>query len=303
MRVIPPLTITDAILKSSTAAEPGTGEVVWNAGTAYTVGTKVYLAENHKRYECTVANTGRNPSTDTTTPAAWLELGPTNKWAMFDLLRNTATVQASPLKVVITPGVRFDSVALLGLVADAAEVVVKVANVVVYTKQVTLRTRIVTGWKDYYFKPFTTRPSFALFDLPLYTGATIEITLTRTTGNVECGACVIGTSEYLGAVEYDAQNDTLNFSRVDRDAFGNSVLVPRRNVPKTIQNIILDKSKVNAARAVRDALNAKPAVWCGLDDSADGFFESLFILGYYRRFSINLARPTEAVISLELEEV
>lgn len=301
MKVIPPITITDAILTSSTAVEPATGEVAWNSATNYAIGDKCYL--NHRRYECQVVHSNRNPETDTVTPAAWVDIGPTNKWAMFDLLRNTATEVASPLTVTLSPGVRFDSLALFGLVADAVEITLQVDGETVRTVQESLRTRIVTGWKDYYFKPFVTRPSFVVFDLPPYVNAAVTIKLTRANGNVKCGGVVVGTYEDLGRVQYDAENDTLNFSKVDRDKFGNSELLPRRNVPKTIQKILLDKAKVNKARAVRDALNAVPAVWSGLDDWADGYFESLLILGYYRRFTINLAHPKVAVLSLELEEI
>ena len=48
-KIIKPTVITDALLTSSTVAEPGAGEVAWNAATAYAVKDIVYRP-NHKRY-------------------------------------------------------------------------------------------------------------------------------------------------------------------------------------------------------------------------------------------------------------
>jgi len=72
----------------------------------------------------------------------------------------------------------------------------------------------------------------------------------------------------------------------------------------TTNPIYADKSSVNRIRAVRDALNGKPAVWSGLDDNTeDGYFEMLLILGFYKKFSINAAHHEQAEVQLELEEI
>jgi len=354
MNVIPPLTITDAMLTSSTAVE--TAPAAYNGATTYALnatvsvagsaglltvyqslqnsntghtpassptwwtsigetyqvysgvatyadGDRVIDATNHLVYESVVNSNTGNALTDTT---KWLKVGPTNKWAMFDLLRNTATVQPSQITVVITPGERVDSIALLGLVANSATITVTSGGTTVYTHTENLNTRDVANWYDYFFRAFSTKPSFALFDLPPYTNAVITVTITATSGNAECGACVIGSYEYIGDVQYDAESDVLNFSTVTRNFDGTtniSTMVQRLNVPKTIQQIWLDKNRTNRVRALRDALNATPAVWAGIDDSDDEYFEALLILGFYKRFSINLRYPQHAVISLELEEI
>lgn len=305
MRVIPPLEITNARLTSSSVAEPSAGESVYSTATTYAKGQRAISTTAHRVYESLKADNLNHPLPvlPETANEWWFDVGPTNKMAMFDLLRNSQTEAASPLTVTLTPGVRMNALALLGMVADTVEVTVTSGGQVVYTHTETLGSRETLGWYDYFFGAFKTRPSMVLWDLPPYTNAVVTVKLTRAAGNVKCGACVIGTWEEIGAVQYDAENDVLNFSRIDRDAFGNSQLLPRRNVPKTVQNIITEKSRVNKIRALRDQLNAVPAVWSGLDDDTDGYFESLFILGIYKRFSINLAHPRDAQITLELEEI
>lgn len=302
MRVIPPLAITDALLTSSTATEPGAGETAWLAAAAYTVGQRAIRASTHRVYERLVAGTTATaPESDT---ANWLDVGPTNKWAMFDLLRNSATVVASPLTVVITPAKRINSIAVMGCVADSITVTMTVASTPVYTFTQSMTLRRTLTATQYCFGLFGYKPSTVRFDLPLYTGAVITVTLTRASGNVSCGALVLGTSVYLGLAEYDAVSDALNFSTVTRDAFGNTTLVPRRTVPKTNQTLFAAKESVNQIIDTRTALNAVPAVWSGLDDkTTDGYFEALLILGIYKNFGINLKYPDYAQVTLELEEI
>ncbi|MES1979543.1 MAG: hypothetical protein V4451_15990 [Pseudomonadota bacterium] len=352
MNVIPPLTITDARMTSSTV--PEVAPAAYNAGTAYALndtvsvsgsaglqtvykslqsantghtpassplwwvsigetyqsysgastyalGDMVINATTHLVYESLAASNTGNALTDTT---KWLEVGPTNRWAMFDTLRNTATSVPSTLTIVLTPGERTDSIALLGLVADSVSISITSGGSPVYSYSASLVKRYVGDWYDYFFKTFARQPSFAKFDLPPYTDAVITVTLSVTTGNVSCGACVVGVAQYIGEVQYEAESDVLNFSSVTRDfAGGISSIVQRRNVPKTLQNILVEKSRVNAIRDLRDALAATPAVWAGLDDSTNDYFEAVLILGFYKRFSINLRDPVQASISLELEEI
>lgn len=306
MRVIPPLTITDTLLTSSNATEPGPGESAWDAATNYAVDAVVARATTHRLYTCLAAGVDatlpENALTGVT--SRWLDSGPTNQWAMFDTGRNTATTLASPLTVVITPGKRLNSLALMGLVADVATVTVTVAGLVVFTRTVNLVLRNTATWSGYFFGEFTSQSSLVMFDLPPYVGGVITVTLSRASSDVSCGALVVGNSIYLGGVQYNAVDGALNFSTIERDTFGNAKLIPRRTVPKTDQTLWAEKTLVNTLRDVRKTLNAVPALWSGLDDlNSDDYFDSLLILGIYKEFSINLAHPTVAIVTLQLEEI
>lgn len=302
MKVIPPITITSALLTSSTAAEPGPGETAWNAATSYALATRVIRTTTHRIYEAVA--TGVHAGLPEDTPSRWLDVGPTNRYAMFDLERNSATSVASPLTVVITPGRRVNSIALIGVVAQNVTITMTVLGSTVYTYTEDLTTRATLGWYDYFYGTFGTAPTVVRFDLPPYTNGVITVTLTAASGNVQCGAVALGTAVYLGKVQANARSDALNFSRIDRDEFGNSTLIPRRSVPKTTQVLVIDKPNVDSLRTLRKVLNAVPAVWSGLDDrTSDGYFESLLILGIYKQFSIDLTHPEHAIVTLELEEI
>jgi len=302
MRVIPPLDITDSILLSSSIPEDDYPE--WVAGTTYGLGDKVILTSTHKVYESVqAANTGNDPTSETgTVPTWWLDLGFTNRWRMFDLFRNTQTTDSSFIEVEVEPNVRVDSVALVGLAGDTATITMVSDSIIVYSKVIPLTIRQTSTWYDYFFESFGVLPAVAVFDLPPFTNATITVRIDGSVG-VACGSIVFGKSEYLGQVELQAVSDALNFSVVERDEFGNSTLVPRKSIPKTNQTLLAEKVNTNKLILLRNDLNAKPAVWSGLDDSADGYFNALLILGYYRQFLISLEYPEHTLVQLELEEI
>ena len=284
----------------------GPTETAYNAATAYALGDTVYSADTHRCYESLQAgNTGNPlPVPPETQTAWWIDVGPTNKWAMFDLLRNTQTVCASPLTVTVTPGQRIDSVALLGLAATS--VTVELTNggaTTYYTRTEDLNAREIADWYDYFFEPFGWRPSVVLFDLPPFSDGVLNVTIANSIGNAKCGALVVGSYQYIGAAQYNGESDALNFSTVDRDAYGTATLVRRRSIPKATISTIVNKGVVNAIRDLRTALNAEPAVWSGWDDTSDDYAEAFLILGFYRKFTINAAYPTDAVVGLELEEI
>lgn len=300
MRVIPPLTITDAMLTSSTAAEPGVGETAWVSGTTYAVGDVRILTSTHRKYYRNNAGAGTTaPNLDTVN---WTDIGPTNKWAMFDLLRNTATELASPLTIVLTPGQRVGSIGLVGLQASSVTISVNVGATNHYLRTVSTIRRATTNWTSFFFGTFRYVQAFVLFDLPLITGATITITITGTT--CKCGGVVIGNSVYIGGAEYGATRGALNFSTVTRDAFGNATLVQRRSVPTINVKLFIDKALANSILQLITDLNAVPALWSGLDDQTDdGYFDALLLLGVYKELSVSLDHPTSAVVSAQLEEI
>lgn len=279
-------------------------EVAYNPASAYTTGTRVVNTSTHRVYEALQPVASSTLSPLPVYPAEetdfWLDVGVSNRWACLDLSRSTQTVVSGPLTLVLSPQVRVNSLALMGADCDTATVTTSTG----YTLTRTMLGKPATDYYQYFFDPFAYERSLVVFDLPPDSGMTITITLTKTSGAVRLGGAVVGNFAYLGATQYNAVSDTLNFSSVDRDIYGNAKLVRRRSVPKTTQKLRLDKPLVNGVRAARVALNAVPAVWCGLDDKDDdGYYESLLIVGIYKAFTIDLASYEQAEVSLELEEI
>ena len=299
MIVIPPLTLTATML-TSTIAEPSAGETLWNPATSYITPTRVYRAETHKIYESssvasTVDSVVPELSIYTTVPK-WVEVSSTNKYAMFDTLRNVKSYATSSIVVVLNPTQRIDALALLGLE--------NVSNILITTSYGGVSATIVNKNNSYVVDGITAYyPSCITLDIPPYYNVTITITLTGT-GTIKCGNCVVGIYENIGITQKGIAADAINLSTVERDLYGNATLIQRRNIPKISATLIADKSIINKVGRLREYLNAEPAVWSGLDQSTtDSYYEALLILGFYKNFTINIDNPIAITINLELEEI
>lgn len=301
MKVITPIEINDARLTSSTIAEPDTGETLWNAATSYVLGDVVIRTTTHKKYENILA--GVDAGLPENTPTRWIEVAPTNRYAMFDTLRNTQSIKASPVTVVLTPAVRIDSIGILSVDADEVDISITVGSETVYSATRNLNTREVFDWYDYFFSEFSKTPNVVFFDIPPYSNAVITITFTSVS-TIKVGAIVIGNQTDLGKAIHGVSSDELNFSRIDREVTGESVLLRRRSVPKINIQSLADPSKLNKIRDTRKNLNAVPAVWSGLDDKINNpYFETVLLLGVYKKFEINMNNSKMVDINLEIEEI
>lgn len=246
-------------------------------------------------------NIGNPPAIDLGTN--WIDNGPTNAWAMFDLLRNTKTFQTSPLTVVLTAGVRYNSLALLGMTADSVTVTKTTAGVTVYSVTQSLSTREAVDWYGYFFNDFSTDPSFLKFDLPPFSDGVLTVTFTRASGLVSCGGLVIGNFVDLGLTQYEAESDRRNFSSINRDIFGNATLIQRRTVPQVNQTIWFDKTNTKTLLDLANLLNAVPAVWTSLDQDDLGYFEAFLILGVFLQFTLDASMPEKGKLTLRVEEI
>lgn len=231
----------------------------------------------------------------------WLLLGPTNLWRAFDVLRNTKASGPSGTSFTIAPGQRIDAIGLAGLVADRFTVSLKVAGVEKWTHSEGLSTRNTQSWSDYFFGSFNFRSSTAIFDIPKYSGADITLTFYRSTGDIEVGSIFLNQAVYLGELEVDPNVDRRNFSTIDRKPTGELKLIRRRTIPTNSWTVYCPKDRLSKVKPLPDDLNAVPAMWIGLDNTADDYFDLVTLVAVYTRFTITPGHP-DARIDLELEE-
>ena len=88
MKVLIPITITDAMFTACSVAEPAAGETAWVSAGTYAVGDKRIRTGVHKIFRCILAHTGRTalPEDD---PSYWEDVDPTVKLAPFDTYVST----------------------------------------------------------------------------------------------------------------------------------------------------------------------------------------------------------------------
>ena len=294
MRLIRPTTLTDAMLTSSTA--PETDYPAWSSVTAYTVGARVILAATHRRYEALAASTNVSPSTD---PTKWLDLGPTNRWAMFDARVGTATSRTASLQVGLAPGT-IDALALIDTEAESATVTLTVSGVQVYSRSQTFNVGgvAIDNWFSWFFEPLSQKTSMLFLDVPVYAAGQLSVTLTRDNpaDSVSCGTLLVGRQLSLGDTEHGADIGIIDYSRKETDQFGVTSVVERAFAKRMTAKVVLATDAIDDIHRSLAALRATPVLWIGSES-----FESLTVYGFYKEFSIDIAYPTVSYCSLTIE--
>lgn len=281
--------------------------VNWNSGTTYTftTGEAKLVNYNKKLYQLIATTTVNTTLPSSTSPNYWVEAGPSNRWASFDLLRNSATKGRTQVTIVLKTGIRADTAVLVGMkgVRNAIITVYSAAGGgTLYTLNKDLTDRDSMSWYDYFFNPIVTRGSAVFAYLPPFTDALVSITLLG--NDIELGGIIIGKAIFLGSVQRGIRSDAINFSSVSRDIFGNATMIQRRSIPKVDMTLYADTALVNTIRAARTQLNAVPAAWIGLEDVLDQpYFETMLVIGFYKNFTINIDNPINILVNLELEEI
>ncbi len=224
---------------------------------------------------------------------------------MFDLRSNAQTVvTGAPLVATVSPGRRVTSVGLRGLWGRSVTIKMHIGTTEVYSRTIKLLKRNTTTWRQYYYGAFKVRQAIVVYDLPLSSVATITISIEPYNNVARCSGVVIGTDEDLGTILDEPTSEVSNFSKIERDDFGNvSLLVKRRNVPALSYRLMAPVSRLDRLRDLRDELDAVPALWSGKDDKVESsFFDTLLLLALVKKFTITL-KPTYVLVELQLEEL
>lgn len=261
MKLIRPTTLTDVMLTSSTA--PENDHPVWASGTAYAVGARVILTATHRRYEALVASTGVNPATD---PTKWLDLGPTNRWAMFDDRVGTATTRTGSLQVVLAPGAT-DGVALIDTNAESATVTLTVSGTTLYIKTQSFNVggTAIDNWFSWFFEPVGRKSSLLFLDVPVYEAGVLTVTVARDNPAdlVSCGALLLGRQFTIGETEHGADIGIIDYSRKETDQFGVTSVVERAFAKRMTARVVMPTSAIDDVARNLAALRASPVLWIG----------------------------------------
>lgn len=265
-------------------------------------GTHTGVASIHRAYASLIdSNTNNPPALDD--GSKWLDVGPTNRWAMVDLYRPSITWGDSPMTFTLTPGRAVQSLFFGNLTAVSLEVVQKRGGVTIKSWSRDLMTRKIQTPTEYFYKRFTPRRSVQINDVLLYADTTFEITITRDSGPVGIGVIVQGDPTYLGKTQYGAQRKHRNFTKFDRNTDGTpQPPIRRRNVPSSVQTIMFEKEATPALLQFAEDANGQVVVISGLDDDTDDYFEPVLILGLITTFDIDLTHPQNGYLSLVAEE-
>lgn len=296
MKFIRPVSIDDSRFISGTVPEDD--YAAWSSGTTYAAGDRVISTATHRIYESVQAsNLNHSPVTDTGT--WWLDIAPTNRWALFDRSVGSLTTAAAPWSVTIAPGA-IDSLALLD-VADAGSariVMIDAGSVTVYDQTYSMaESSSLTDWLAYFSDPIVPRSTLIVTDLPLYANAELTVTFDGS-ADVGVGTLAVGTLIDIGATRYGASVGIVDYSRKEADAFGVVSVTERAYAKKIEADCLVDNTRLDYVASVLASVRATPCVWIGDDASR---YTSLLAYGFYRDWGLNIAYPAHSEFNISIE--
>jgi hypothetical protein len=297
MRIIPPMTITDAVLTDSNLAEDSTS--AWAAGTTYASGDYVHVVSTHRVYRSVQdANTGNDPTTDDGT--WWVNYSATNKWKAFDQTISDPVVASGDIEYEFTTSQKCSHLALFGLEAANVNVVVKdTLGTTVYdeTKAV-MDTSSIVDWYSYFVAGINFETEMLFEDIPAFAGYTVEVTIGQLTGGTaEVGQIVIGQNEILGQALIGTEIGFRSFSIKRQDEFGNLTITQRGYADKANFQYVLDRTDV---RRVKRILTNNEATPCVFWVTSDLLKTGTFIYGFFNDASFPLG-ATKCFATLDVK--
>lgn len=298
--ILVPLAITDAMVTSSTLAEPSASETAWVSAGTYVVGDRRIRVATHREYECLVNHTGiaTLPEDD---PTRWLDIGPTDYWAMFDSACSTQTATVTSLTVVVQPGF-FNAMAFYNLTGASIAVTVKDAPAgnTIYSYSGALDGPYLDEF-DYCWGPFRENSKLFIQGITPYPEAEITVVVTASTGvAVGIGMMVIGDlrplilDDTFGGTQAGAKAEPVDYSYISTNAFGDTTIVRRRSATDMRISIVLPQSDADYALGSVQEVLATPVAVIATDAAG---YAGLNVFGLVTG---SLSYDSAAVATLEL---
>lgn len=296
VRIIPPLTLTDAMLTSTNVAE--NDHPVYDPGTAYADGATVIVTTGvHRIYQNNSGSsqTGVYPPDN---PLIWEDKGATNAWRMFDNFSNTITSNAESIDIQVEAGFISNSIALIGL--GGSEVIVTVTDPVdgvVYSKTMDLRSSEgIVGLYSWLFRDHSKKTTIVLSDLPAYRNATIRIQINATGGTAECGMVAMGRQKILGELLYGFSLGIIDYSRKTTNDEGVTSVQKRAYADEPEISMKVELSKFDNLKRVLSVYRSTPAIYvCGTQ------YDTMTVYGFYRDFRQTVPHSAFAECTLQIE--
>jgi hypothetical protein len=295
MRVIIPLKMTDAILTNSNVPEDDFPE--WNSSVSYTTGQKVIVLSTHRIYEALQNNTNVNPVTDTA--ETWLDIGPTNRWSVFDGAIESQTTQFQTVEYEFTSDGTYSGIALLNM--EASQVTVDILDSI-EGAQPTLTFSLVDNsnvfdWFSYFFFPILSKKDLIVSNLPIFANSVITINVTALE-TVKIGEIIIGEDLILGKSLLGGRLGIEDFSTKQKDVFGRTFIFERAFANTVDFQFSFPISSARRVSLVLAELRARPAVYY-TEPSLIEYGANVY--GFPRDFRINLETSNVAFATLEIE--
>lgn len=267
----------------------------YSSGTTYAALDRVQDNTNHFIYESLVSANLGNALTDAT---KWVKVSETNRWKMFDTSMSSQTTRPDTINVTLVSTQRIDSLALMDVDANTITVTMtdSVDGIVYNQTHNMVSDSGIIDWWSYFYEPIVRKYDLLVMDLPSYTSATIGIVLDNTGFDANCGTCVIGQQKIFGCTQYGASVGIQDYSRKERNTWGDYVIVERAFNKRAKFDIQIENNVIDEMQKILASYRATPIVYVGSD-----LYSSTWLFGFYKDFDIVIAYFNTSDCSIEIE--
>lgn len=311
MNIIDNITVTDAMIGAGTTiTEPSSGETAWASGVAYALGDIRIRATTHRKYKCAVPHTSAASPTPESDPTRWQDIGPTDRWAPFDIYTSTAAKTVTTMTYVLSPGY-FNCVALYGL--TGAQYAIEVwdkptgtpGRIKIFERSGYL-TEAPLGWYEYLFVPPRQLDKLVFSGIPIRPTAEIAITVTAASGQpVGIGMIVVGdyvplisdAAEWGGALQ-GATAEPVTYSYIKTGDDGTTTIVRRHSATNMRCKVALPRQYADAALQVLQRVLDRPVAF--IATSAPGY-QGLNVFGLAKTSPVNYDSFSNATIDINVQ--
>lgn len=290
MILVKPIVLASTDLISANI--PALDYAAYSGTTTYAIGDKVTYLNNN--YEALISSlVGITPGTDVT---KWLDLGATNRWAMFDSKVGTQSEYLNDISFSVTPNGIVSTLALLNVEANSITVTMTdPVDGIVYQHTESMLDSGVIDWYGYFFEDYYLKDSMVLIDLPAYAGVTIDVSI-LSEATAKCGIAILGHQKKLGTSRYGLSTGITDYSRKQVDEFGVASVIQRSYSNKASVSIEVGTNKTAWVQNLLASMRAVPALYIGGKDLPNSY-----VYGFYKDFSIVIANQIYSDCNLELE--
>lgn len=287
MLIVRPIAIGDGDLVSDAAD----ATAAWNSGTTYSLAQTVQVGR--RRYESLQgSNTNHSPASS---PTWWLDIGPVNKWAMFDDKTATQTTWSLSGEVEISGSGVIDTIGLLNV--DAAMINITMLDGVdeVFNEDFPMVSdEGIDDYYEYFFEPITRETELVVEDLPNILDPTVVITATDTDA-VAIGHCVLGLSRDLGDTQTGAEFGITSYSQIEEDAFGELTIVPRGYRDTGRFTVWVPQARVKAVKNLLTQYRDTAVLVIGAED-----YSATYYFGLLKTWRVVIEHHRYSILSVEI---
>lgn len=241
-------------------------------------------------------------------PLKWSEVGPTNRWAMFDNSSSTQTIAdgtevTDPGDIVVRINTsKTSNIVFLNLDATDVEVTTYdgTGTIIGSTQTFDLEESNSYSWSDYFFRDFSFKKELTV-TIPLRHVSETVVKIKHTASGIfpKCGVVSIGIFQDIGYTEYGASVGILRFDKITRDTFGNASILKGNYVNTIDLDIVVEASRFDSITRILADVGGVGTVFQA--NNEDTNFERLQIFGFLRDWSAVISNATLSQISLEIE--